>query len=163
MKPLKFTLLLVSLFLASLRLYASGPSQSDITAQTILIALTKEQALRFTSEYHLDTEAAKGLEDLQTLVGQKKAVVAADFAVTSKNGQRADSESGTAKLEVEPVQSPTGDVIDATLQFTYSTSMKINTTISLANGGVKFLGAFDSSETGKDVTYLGFVRLRAPK
>ena len=128
-----------------------------------MIALSKAQALQFTSGHHLDSEAAAGLKDLQTLVEQKKAEVVANPAVTTRNGQRALSEAGTTRLEAEPVQSPSGDEIEVNLQLNYGSRIKINTAYHVKNGDVKFLGAFDAVEPNQDSTYLVFVRTSAPR
>lgn len=139
------------------------PVRSDITIQGIVVSLSKAQALQFTAGHHLDADAEAGFKDLQSLIEQKKAEVVANPAVTAKNGQRALSESGTTKLEVEPVQSPSGDQIDVVLRLNYGSSVKLSTAFFVKNGGVKFLGAFDAVEANKDVTRLVFMYANAPK
>ena len=125
--------------------------------------MSKAQALQFTSGHRLEAEAEAGFKDLQSLVAEKKAEVASNSAVTTRSGQRAISESGAVKLEVEPVQSPSGERIEVTFQLSFSDRTTISTTYEVKNGAVKFLGAFDAAEADKDVTYLVFTRTSAPK
>ena len=163
MKAYPSTLLLIALLSGTLYGQAAGPVRSDTSIQGTMFALSKAQALQFTAGHHLESEAAVGFKDLQALVEQKKVEVAANPAVTTQNGQRAISESGTTKLEAEPVQSPSGDEIEVNLKLNYGGSIKLNTAYHVKNGGVKFLGAFDAVEPNKDITYLVFVRTSAPK
>ena len=114
-RTLKQTLLLVGLLSASFSSRAAAPV-FNITIQCNVISLPKEQALRFTNGYRLDSDAATGLRDLLKLVDGKRAESAANPAVTTKSGQKAVSEAGTTHLEVEPVLSPTGDLIDVNIE-----------------------------------------------
>ena len=159
MRTFKQTLLLAGLLSASFSSWAAAPV-FNITIQCSVISLPKEQALRFTAEHRLDSDAATGLRDLLKLVDGKKAESAANPAVTTKSGQKAVSAAGTTHLEVEPVLSPTGDLIDVNIEVDYL-GKKVSTSVTYKNGEVKFLGAFDSAEASKNATYFVFVRARA--
>ena len=163
MKTSQTALLLMALLSATLHGVAADSIRSDVTIQGTVVMLSKAEALQFTNGHHLDADAAAGLKDLQLLVEQNKAEAVAGPAITTKNGQRARIESGTTKLEVEPVQSPSGDQIDLNLLLNYGSSVKINTACMVKNGDVKFLGAFDAAEGGKNSTCLVFVRASAPR
>ena len=158
MKTSTRTLLLLVLLAASLPLRADEPAPA-VTIQCTAIALPKAQALRFIDEHRLDTNAAAGMKDLMMMVGERRAESVANPAVTTKSGQKATSEGETTTLEVEPVIGPDGNLIDLNLQFNYL-EKKISTSVTARRGEVKFLGAFDSAETPKNVTYFVFVRVR---
>ena len=158
MKTLKLTALLLILLTASLPLRASDLPPA-ITIQCTAIALPKAQALRFADEHRLDSDAAAGLKELLMLVEERRAESVANPAVTTKSGQKAESVTGTTTLEVEPVLGPDGEMVDLNIEFTYL-GKKISTSVTTKNGGVKFLGAFDSAEALKNVTYFVFVRVR---
>ena len=158
MKTTKRTLLLLVLLSASLHLRADDLPPA-VTIQCTAISLPKAQALRFTDEHRLDTNAAAGLRDLMMLVEERRAESVANPAVTTKSGQKATSETETTKLEVEPVIGPDGNLIDLNLQFTYF-EKQISTSVTARKGEVKFLGAFDSADGPKNVTYFVFVRVR---
>ena len=159
MNTLKRILLLVGLLAASAPLQAADEGV-NITVQCTVIGLPKEQALRFTNEHHLDSDAATGLKDLLKLVDDKRAESVANPAITTRSGQKAESEAGATKLEVEPVLSPTGDLIHINIEVAYL-GKKVATSVAVKNGEAKFLGAFDSTEASKNATYFVFVRVRA--
>ena len=156
-----------------------NPAFTEISVQSMIIALPKEQALRFIAQHHLNAEADAGLKDLQALVAEKQAINAASPALTAPSGDhaacevavntpvpvnlasnfRAAHEVAAVKLEVEAEGSPEDPIIDANLSLGYGLGIKLGTLVHARNGKVKFLGAFDAVEADKNVTYLAFVRL----
>ena len=133
----------------------------DIAIQATIFTLPKDQAMLFIARHHLNDDAGTGIKDLQTLVAEKKATGDASLAFTAESGNHETlNQLGKAiKLEVEPVESPDGTVIDANMMLSYGASSKVSTTFSVRTGAVKFLGAFDAAKSNQNVTYLVFVRL----
>ena len=151
----------VGIVSACLRLQAANPNPS-ITIQCTVIALPREQALRSIATRSLGFDVPAGIGELLTLVEDKRAESVAAPFITTKSGQHAVSETGTTKLEVEPVLGPAGDLIDVNIEFTYL-GKKLSTAVMLKNGEAKLLGAFDAPEEKKNVTYFVVIMGRTAK
>lgn len=153
----RFVILLAGLFLAGANSCFANESLYTVTVEGTVIALPKDQALRFIAQHHLESDAGQALLDLLAMVERKQAESIANPAVTTKSGQRGVSESGTTKLEVEPVLSPSAQLVDTTLLFNCGAT-KVATSFTAKSGDLKFLGSFDSPDEATKATYLVFVR-----
>ena len=153
-------LIWLGLLPASRRSQAANPNPF-VTIQCRVIALPREQALRFTAAHHLGFDTPAGLGELLTLVEDKGAESVASAVVTTRSAQHALSETGPTRLEVEPVLGPSKDLIDVNIGFAYL-GKKLWTCVTLKNGEAKFLGTLESPEEGKNVTYLVVITAYAP-
>ena len=153
-------LIWLGLLPASRRSQAANPNLF-ITTQCRVIALPREQALRFTATDHLGFDTPAGLGELLTLVADKGAESVASAVVTTRSAQHASSETGSTRLDLEPLLGPSKDLIDVNIEFTYL-GKKLSTSVTLKNGEAKFLGALESPEEGKNVTYLVVITAYAP-
>jgi hypothetical protein len=131
-----------------------------INTEAVVIALPKDRALKFTTEYNVNADPTGSLKALDQMVQNREADSVANPSVTSRNGQRGTSEAGTTKLEVEPTLGPPGDMIEVNIAFDYK-GKRLATAIDARSGEIRFLGTFDSTEDEKSLTYLVFVVVRA--
>lgn len=115
-------------------------ARPDITIRATIVAVPNAEAIQFSAKQDLNGKLAEALNALEKLVAQKKASSVANFAVTTKSGQRALSGAGKVTLEVEAV---TGDK-GASINLAIDGSHQIQTSVQVSNGGVKFLGSVQS-------------------
>ncbi len=162
MKSIALLIFLASLSFAEMSPSAASEPQYTITIQNSVISLSKDKALRFLAQHHLESDAAQGFLDLVSMVEKGTAKSVANTSVTTKSGQRAINSSDTIKLEVEPVLSPSIELVDTTLMFTAG-AIKIGTSFTAKSGAAKFLGSYDAPDAATEVTYLVFVRVSVSK
>ena len=162
MKSVALLVFLTGLFFASAGPCVANEPPSTITIQTTVVSLPKDQALRFLAQYHLDSDAAQGFQDLVSMVEKGTVKSVANTSVTTRSGQLAFNNSGAIILEVEPVLSPSNELIDTTLKYT-SGAIKIGTSFTTKTGALKFLGSYDAPDAATEVTYLVFVRASVSK
>ena len=148
-----------SLLLTGLHSDALAANDTNVTTEGIVVALPKSEALEFIAKQNLHTRAGDGLKELQKLVDQKKAESIANPAVISKSGQHALSDVDGTSLEVEALVPAIGGTIDTSVVFKHN-GKRLVTRFKAKDGDVKFLGAVDSTDKEKNVTYLVFVRIR---
>jgi hypothetical protein len=125
----------------------------------IVIALPKDVALKFTMERNLVASAADGLKALDEMVDQKKAEILMNPSISCHNNQLSTSGAEPTELQVETDTPPPGDMIFVNLILQYK-GKKFVTALYLRSGEVRYLGAFDWTEKGKDFTCLAFVRIQ---
>ena len=151
-------ILLAGLLLVGHNLCSANESPYTINVRGTVISLPKDQALRFMAGHHLESETPKAYLDLLAMVENKQAASAANPAITVKSGQRAFNETGTTRLEVEPILAPTLNMVDTTLLFDFGLT-KIGTSFTAKSGEPKFLGAFDDPDAVAATTYLVFIQV----
>ena len=159
MNLLQLALPLLGLLLSGARSPAAEPSVPNITIDAMVVALPKDRALQFTTNHNLIAAPSEGLQAIAQLVQQKQAASVANAALTTLPGKRVTSDSGSTTLEAESIVSDAGE-IETSLELKCG-SAKLSTSFSAPDNGVKFLGAFDSTDKTQDATCFAFVRVRA--
>jgi hypothetical protein len=141
-----------------LLMWACDSRLSNVTVRGIVISLPNADAMQFSSQYDLSGKPAEALKALESLVTEKKATSVANPTVTTKNGERAVSESGVAAiLEVEPTVAEDGRTAEVKIAITEQ-GHQIVSTIQVQNAGVMFLGTVQNSSDNTRTDYI-FVRV----
>jgi hypothetical protein len=131
-------------------------ADGNITLTVTVIAMPKDKALAFITNSDLNNKPADALKELVAMVEKKEARSVANPSVTLKSGQRSIAEAESITLDAEAVASPAGDKLDVTVSFVYFKN-KIITSLTVDNGGVKYLGSFDNAGD-KNETCLAFIK-----
>lgn len=163
MKLPRLTLALVIAAFALLLPLRSVHADQNLGATVTVIALPTDLSVAFNSEHDLQKDGEASFKALLKLVADKSAAVIANPSVTTKSGQRASSSSsGMYDLELEPVVSPAGDVVESNIEFSLDKN-KIVTSTTSKPGENRYLGSFNASAGSKALTCYVFLRVDLAK
>jgi hypothetical protein len=133
---------------------------SIINTQVFVIAVPRNVALDFSSGNNLAGNPADGLKELKQAIRVDDAESISNPSVTSKDGERGVVDDGVTRLEATPASASPGGTLQVSVYLAYK-NKKLWSDVQSKSGEIRFLGTFDSTDTGKALTYFVFVILRA--